>query len=851
MTDEAQRPAAVSTPAEQLTSAAGLAAEIHRHLVVYERLTGRRVKRVALAKSVGVSKSSLYGYLNGTKLPPTDVLDRLLDVLDVPPAERGRLSTGRDELDIRSKVSARPEPVEPPRELPMDVSGFTGRHGEIAELDRLCSLVGAGPAVVISAMVGPAGAGKTALAVHWAHRARGCFPDGQLYLDLRGYDPDRPVSPADALAGLLRSLGVAGAEIPSGLAERAGRYRSLLTGRRMLLLLDNAQCPDQVRDLLPGTPSCFVLVTSRDSLAGLVIGKSARRLELGLLPPADGAALVRTLLGERADAEPAAVDALVGCCAGLPLALRIAAEFAAARPAAALGDLAADLTADLRRHRLDRFGDSGDDRSAIAAVFSWSYRQLPGAAARAFRQLGLHPGADLDLPTAAALTGQDADSAEQVIEILRRGHLVEPTGPGRYRLHDLLRAYARELGRTEGRTADQHAARTRLYQHYLAMTTAATQSLYPGCRADQPAAEPLLDPATASGWLDAERGTLLAICATAVEHCPALAIQLAAALYRYLDADHNQHALAVHQYALRAATQTSDRVGEAHARTDLAAVLWRLGRYQAAADQLQRALPLSREAGDHAGTARALSNYGIVQEWQGRLGQAADCYRQALDLCRDLGDQVGTAHALTNLGDICNRLGEYERAGELHAEALIGYREMGDRAGEADTLNSLGLVHTRQRRPRLAVEHYQRALTIHRELGNRAGVAYVRVNLGDTQVAAGRYQAATGHYRDALAVFHEIGERYGAITALNGLGAAACGAGEHVDATASFTAALALAVETGNVEEQAKAYAGLGHAYRAADDPNLSQEHWRQAADLYARLNAPEAAEIRRQLAQP
>jgi DNA-binding SARP family transcriptional activator len=385
----------------------------------------------------------------------------LADELGVEPGPalrrlQERILAADASLDVPDRGQAGQGHARIARELPADVGRFTGRTAELAELDRLVTtggrsgrdggrdggLEGAGPAA-ICAVTGTAGVGKTALAVHWAHRVRDAFPDGQLYIDLRGYDPDEPMPAADALARLLRALGLPGQHIPADCQERAARYRSLLDGRRTLVVLDNAASVEQVRPLLPGAPSCVVVVTSRDSLAGLVARHGASRLELGLLPAGDAVRLLRELIGERVDADVAAAVALAGQCARLPLALRLAAELAIARLDPDLAPLAREL-ADERR-RLDLLDAGGDPRTAIRDVFSWSYRRLPDDAARAFRLTGLHPGADLDARTVSALTGASADQAADLLRQLARGHLIYPTTPGRYAMHGLLRAYAASL----------------------------------------------------------------------------------------------------------------------------------------------------------------------------------------------------------------------------------------------------------------------------------------------------------------------------------------------------------------------------------------------------------------------
>ena len=325
---------------------------------------------------------------------------------------------GQRAAAVPAVVVTRPVPV--PRELPAGVDGFTGREAELAELDWMLPVAaGGGPdqlagPVVISAVAGTAGVGKTALAVRWAHRVAGQFPDGQLYVNLRGYDPGQAMTPGEALAAFLRAMGVADQDIPLEETERAARYRSLLAGRRMLVVLDNAATEQQVRPMLPGTGTAMVLVTSRDSLAGLVARDGAQRLDLDLLPLAEAVTLLRTLIGERADTDPAVAETLAGLCARLPLALRVAAELAATRPEAPLAELVAELAG--RRDRLELLDTGADPHSAVASVFSWSYQHLPADAARMFRLLGLHPGQDWDQYAAAALS--DTASVAQAARML-------------------------------------------------------------------------------------------------------------------------------------------------------------------------------------------------------------------------------------------------------------------------------------------------------------------------------------------------------------------------------------------------------------------------------------------------
>ncbi len=551
-------------------------------------------------------------------------------------------------------------------QLPADVAAFTGRADELAELDRLAA---ESPDMVISVVSGTAGVGKTALAVRWGRRVASMFPDGQLYVNLRGYDPGQPVLPGDALAGFLRALGMAGQDIPPGEDERAAAYRSLLDGRRVLVVLDNAASVEQVRPLLPGCPSCLVVVTSRDSLPGLVARHGARRLDLDILPLADAVGLLRTLIGDRVDAEARAAEDLAGQCARLPLALRVAAELAAASPGSLLAELADELDGEQRR--LDLLDAGGDGRTAVGGVFSWSYRHLPAEAARAFRLAGLHPGPDFDAYAAAALTGVTITQARDVLALLARAHLVHPVGAGRHGMHDLLRAYARRLAGADDGEAAQDAALTSLYDYYLGAASSAMDVLVPAEKHHRPRVSSAGTPAPQMGsaaqaraWLDAERATILAVAAhAAMQGAPGYTTRLAATLYRYLETGgHYADAANLHGHARQAACLIGDRAAEATALTNLGIISWRQGRYQQAVGYHWQAMAASVEIGDRTGKAVALANLGIVYERQGRYDEAAGCHRQALAFYRETGDRSCEARALGNLGSVAGRQGNHEEA---------------------------------------------------------------------------------------------------------------------------------------------------------------------------------------------
>jgi tetratricopeptide (TPR) repeat protein len=831
--------------------------------------------------------------------------DAKLDLPPVPSAPAGRAGPASPGPHLAAPV---------PRELPADVAAFTGRADELAELDRLLTagspagrrdrVKAEAAAVVISAVAGSAGVGKTALATHWAHRVRDAFPDGQLYVDLRGYDPGEPVAAADALAGFLRALGVADQDIPADVDERAARYRSMLDGRRMLVLLDNAAGTEQVSPLLPGSPACFVVVTSRDSLAGLVARHGARRLDLDLLPPADAVALLRTLIGARVDADPAAAATLAGQCARLPLALRVAAEFAVARPALTVAQLVDELAGE--QGRLDLLDAGGDPRTAVRGVFSWSYRHLSARAAQAFRLIGLHLGPDLDAYAAAALSGSTLGQARDVLDLLARAHLISPARPGRYGMHDLLRAYATEITATRDGTAagtpnaggEARAALTRLFDYYLGAAAAAMDALVPAERSRRPRIvppatpiPPVASPPEARAWLDTERAILVAVAGyAAARGWPGHAIRLSAILRRYVETGgHYADAVTIHTHARRAAREAREPAAEAHALNHLGLIGGRMGRYQQAAEHLQEALALFRGIGDRSGAARVLTNLASAEWRQGRYRQAASRHQQALALFREVGDPIGEAHALNGLGLVDWQHGRYPQAAGYFQQSLALFRDLGDRSNEAHALGNLGMVNGRLGRCAQAAEHLQEALALFRGIGDRSGAASALTDLGSVACRQSRYPEAARHHRQALALFREIGERTGEAEALNGLGEVLLATGqpgpagaEHTaalatasqigdqheqararnglgatlladglpgEARARHAAALALASQSGDRYEQARALDGLARSYHAAGDPGQADDHWRRALACYADLGLPEADHVRAQLA--
>jgi DNA-binding SARP family transcriptional activator/Tfp pilus assembly protein PilF len=771
-----------------------------------------------------------------------------------------RLLTGRrshgvpDAPEGRSLVAARPRV---PRQLPAVVRHFTGRVEELlwlsALLDAGCD--SAGDPVVISVVSGTAGVGKTALAVRWAHQVSHRFPDGQLYLDLRGYGPDQPVPPADALAAFLIALGVPGQEIPAQLAERAALYRSLLAGRRMLIMLDNVGQVEQVRPLLPGTAGCMTVATSRESLAGLVARDGAVRLDLDLLPLSDAVSLLQTLIGERASADPETTVMLASQCAQLPLALRVAAELANARPADSLSILVGEL-ADQQR-RLDLLEAGGDPRTTVRAVFSWSYRHLPADLARMFRLAGLHP-ADLEPCGAAALAGITRAQAGKLLDLLARANLLQAIQSGRYRLHDLLAAYARDLADAHDGAEECRAALTRLFDYYLYTAACAMDVLFPSERHWRPcvpasaSSVPLLSGGPeARSWLEENRSALIAIISYAAdEGWPQHATQLAVTVFRYLESGgHYAEISIIGGHARRAARRLGDHAAEATVLQDTCVVDLRQGRYERAIGCLREALTLHREAGDQTGEARALAHLGIADWQQGRYARATSHFREALVLYRDVGDQTGEAHTLNNLSLVELRQGHNERAADHLQQALTIGRLTANRICQAYALANLGLLRCRQGQHLQATSDLQQALALYKETGDPVGERYALTNLALVGLRLGRLEEAGDQCRRALALCVQTGEQSGEAAARNGLGDVCLTASQPADARSHYATALELSARIGDKYQQARALAGLGQAWRALGEPGHARRYLQEAHALYRDMGAPEADEMSAQVA--
>ena len=534
----------------------------------------------------------------------------------------------------------------------------------------------------------------------------------------------------------------------------------------------------------------------------------------------------------------------------------MAAELAAARPAAPLAELTGEL--DDQHKRLDLLDAGGDPRTAVRAVFSWSYRHLDASAARAFRPLGLHPGPDFDRTRPPRSPAPASKTARRALDVLARAHLIQRAGSGRYRMHDLLRAYARFLTTADDGEDEQRAALTRLFDHYLHTASAAMDTVYPAERHRRPRipppaapGPPLTDPAAARAWLDGERANLVAVAVhTSDRGWPGYAARLAVTLFRYLDyGGYYPEAAIIQGHGLRSACHIGDADAELATLTALGLAYLKQGRFQQAANYFQQTLTRGRDAGNRRHEAFALTNLGIASFLEGSYRKAIGHLQQALALCRETGDPVGEAIALHNLSLIDWRQGRYQQATRHCRRAVALCHQTRDRDTETHTLVSLGVVDLRLGRYQQGTDHLQRALALSRENGHRDGEAEALTTLGDVASRLGRHHEAIGCHRKALALLREIGDQNREAEALNSLGESLLAAGQSVDVCTQHTFALGLATQVGNKYEQARAHYGLARGYQATGEPGRAHRHWQQALVLFAELGAPEADQVRAQLA--
>ena len=748
-----------------------------------EALTVYGKARDAIAEELGVDPGEQLQLLF------QDLLTR--DTRRREAAGEAESATG-EEPSGRPAVAAAPEP---PGQLPADIADFTGRARDVR---RLCDLAPAGPgagtgpdggtgldagtgpdagggpdvvwgagqggAVQVALVTGAGGLGKTTLAVHAAHRLRPHFPDGQLYVNLQGASP-QPLSPGDVLARFLRDLGVSGAQIPVDPDERAGLLRTRLTGRRVLMVLDDARDSAQIRPLLPGSGSCAVIVTTRGRLPDLA---STRLVDLDVLEKAEARALLRNIVGAaRTDAEAAATDEVLAACAGLPLAIRIAGARLAARTGWSVRTLASRLGSEQRRLDELKVGDL-----AVRATFEVSFASLPrpsrpGAvdAARAFRLLGLWTGPVISLPAAAALSGQPDDDAEDALEQLVDAHLLESPAPGVYRFHDLLRVYAAERSRAEPAQERPEAVR-RILTWYLYTAEAAARIISPHhTRVPLDAVLPDVRPGAfgsldeALGWCDNERANLVA----AVRQAAGAGLHditwrlAAAAMSFFYRRGHWADWITTHQTGLASARELGDRLAEAWMLNNLGMVYGALNRVEAV-DRFDQAVAIYRGIGDGPGEARALNNLIHAQLQQGRFGEALEAGQSSLDVQQRVGNRFGLGVTLAILGGAYRGLGRFTEAVQQIKQALVVFRELDDKPAEADLLSDLGEVYVDLRQVGDAVDCLRESVAIRQLTGDRHGQARSLAILGLARREAGDVGEARRALDEACRIFEEVGD---------------------------------------------------------------------------------------------
>jgi tetratricopeptide (TPR) repeat protein/transcriptional regulator with XRE-family HTH domain len=801
----------------------------------------------ALAERSGLSARAIADMERGrTTRPYPSSVAALADALDLAGRQRELLDrASRPAADVQNV----PEGVEGapvPRPLPGAVRCFAGRTAEMQVLTGLLEDAERdGVAVVISAIAGTAGVGKTGLAVQWAHQIADRFPDGQLYVNLRGYDAGPPVPSADALAAFLRALGLPGGDIPAETEERAACYRSLLAGRRMLVVLDNARNAGQVRPLLPGAAGCVAVVTSRDSLAGLVARDGARRIELDVLPMPDAVCLLRELVGARVDADPGAAAVLAERCCRLPLALRVAAELAAARPEIPLADLAAELGD--RQQGLELLDAGGDQSTAVRAVFSWSYQQLDPGTARAFALLGLHPGPDIDAYGAAALSGTALGVARHQLDRLARAHLIQSVTRARYGMHDLLRCYAADRA-AETITVEERVNATARLLDYLECAASRAEALVQrSARSTAIADRGPVDYAvpefanadSALAWLRAERSTLLAcLDFVTADRQQARVVRLTAGVAYLLRTEGPRaEARARHAIAVQAAQDLGDRLGQAHALLCLGDTCVMTGD-PTTAETLAQARDLFNDLGDELGRASALNHLG-VEQLTARDPRATATLAEALDIFGDLGDQRGVANTLMPLAEVDRLSGKFANAATTAARALAIFGEVGDRQGYASAQLRLALAQCVTDSYPVAAQRLSEALDIFRELGDRMGQANALQLLAEMHCVMGHYARATQNLAEARGIFADLNHIPGEALTLTCLGSVAFATQDYGLAAEDLTGALAIWRKLGEQLGQAWALMTLGDVWRMTGDFLAAESALAEALAIHRDLAAP------------
>ncbi|MCX4097715.1 ATP-binding protein [Nocardia sp. alder85J] len=707
-------------------------------------------------------------------------------------------------------------------------------HGRDRELQQILDAADRHEQVVaIHAIDGMAGVGKTTLAVRAAHLLADRYPDGRFFIELHAHTAGQtPADPFDVLGGLLIELGTDPRTMPDTMTGRRDLWRHVLADKRALVVLDDAANRHQVQPLLPSGAQCLTLITSRHRL----LLAATRPLSLDVLAPepATDLFLALTHRDPHAPGERDAAAQMAAVCGGLPLAIGLVAGQIAHHSRWTATDIstrASELSA-----ATDRLAavDRPDD-PVVRAAFDMSYSGLPPARQVLFHRLGLHPGSDLDVYAAAALAGVDRTMAAAELEALYTDHLIDETARGRYRLHDLLRDYARTL--TTSSTADTDHAINRLLNYYQSTATIANQILDSGTSrvGDGTIVEPMFeDRVQALRWLRVERVNLMACLDHAANHDLTRLVTFTRTVARRVELEGPWPlAVRMHQRAVAAAQQLGDRLGEAGALRGLGDVRLLTGNYPAATDLYQQALTIYRDLRDRLGEAHTLGGLGNARQRTSDYVAAIDFYHQVLAIYRDLGHRHGEATTLDGLGNARQRIGDYQAAVGLYQQALAMFRDLGDRLGEAHTLGGLGNARQLTTDYLAATDLYEQALTIYRDLGDRQGEATTLDNLGRCHEATGDCPAAIDLYQQALAIFRDLGDRLGEATALDDLGDARQRTGDYPAAADLFHQALAIFRDLGDRHGQATALHNLGDAHRLTSNYLVAADLYQQALDIY------------------